>query len=241
MRVASFNILHGRSPHDGAVDAARFADAVRALDADVLGLQEVDRAQPRSHRLDLTAVAAEAMGATDARFVPALTGTPGEGWRPARTGDDPQAPAYGVALVSRLPVESWATVRLPPLPIRRPRDEPRVAVGATVAGVSVFTTHLSFLPPWNRVQLRRLLVTLRGLHGPQVLTGDLNINGALPRALREWRPLVVAPTFPADDPRVQLDHVLARRFAPTVVRAQVLQLPLSDHRAVVVDLDLDAS
>lgn len=239
MRIASFNILHGRSLVDGAVDPERLRDAVLRLDADVLGLQEVDRCQHRSHLLDLTAVAAAAMGAVESRFVPALVGTPGEGWRPARRDDDPTVPAYGIALLSRRPVQSWTTVRLPPLPVRRPHDEPRVAVGASVDGITVFTTHLSFLPPWNRVQLSRLLLTLRGLKGPQMLTGDLNIEGALPRLLRGWTPLVTGPTFPSDEPRVQLDHVLARRFTPTVVRTDIVSLPLSDHRAVVVDLDIE--
>ena len=62
MRVASFNILNGRSLADGEVDAGRLRDAAKLLDADVLGLQEVDRDQPRSHRLDLTAEVAAAMG-----------------------------------------------------------------------------------------------------------------------------------------------------------------------------------
>ncbi len=39
MRLATFNILHGRSLVDGRVDVARFADAVRGSDADVLALQ----------------------------------------------------------------------------------------------------------------------------------------------------------------------------------------------------------
>ena len=238
MRVASFNILHGRSTLDGIVDADRLREAVHKLDADVLGLQEVDRAQPRSHGLDLTAIAAEAMGAVDARFVPALVGTPGEGWRPARRDEDLAAPAYGIALLSRRPVQSWVTTRLPALPLRRPRDEPRVAVGAAIGGVTIFNTHLSFLPPWNRVQLLSLLRTLRGLHGPQVLTGDLNIGGRLPRMLREWTPTFEALTFPAEAPRRQLDHVLVRRCTPTVRAVEVLELALSDHRAVVVDLDL---
>ncbi len=65
MRLATFNVLHGRSLADDRVDRERFAEAIASLDADVLALQEVDRGQERSHRLDLTAVAAEAMGATD--------------------------------------------------------------------------------------------------------------------------------------------------------------------------------
>jgi endonuclease/exonuclease/phosphatase family metal-dependent hydrolase len=237
VRVASFNILHGRSTVDGVVDPARLADAVRSLDADVLGLQEVDRAQPRSLRLDLTDVAAEAMGAVDARFVPALVGTAGEAWRPARGDEDPSVPAYGIALLSRLPVRSWVTVRLPALPLPRLHDEPRVAVGADLGDVTVLTTHLSFLPPWNRVQLCRLLLALRRVPGAQLLTGDLNIRGRLPVLLRGWTQLVDEPTFPAPVPRVQLDHVLARGFSATLRAASVVEMPLSDHRAVVVDLD----
>ena len=86
----------------------------------MLGLQEVDRGQSRSNGLDLTALAAEAMGAKEARFVPALTGTPGEGWHPPRPSDPDDGPAYGNALLSRLPVHSWTTVRLPALPVARP-------------------------------------------------------------------------------------------------------------------------
>ena len=99
MRLATFNVLHGRAPDGGRVDLGRFADAVRTLDADVLALQEVDRAQPRSGTADLTAVAAEAGGYEAARFVPALQGQPGS-WR-AATDDVEDGSAYGVALLSR--------------------------------------------------------------------------------------------------------------------------------------------
>ena len=61
MRVGTFNILHGRRP-GGEVDVDAFADCIRALDVDLLALQEVDVDQPRSGRADLTAVAADAMG-----------------------------------------------------------------------------------------------------------------------------------------------------------------------------------
>ncbi|MGK5523302.1 endonuclease/exonuclease/phosphatase family protein, partial [Micromonospora sp. URMC 107] len=55
MRLATFNLLHGRSLADGLVDPDRLTAAVTALDADVLALQEVDRDQSRSGKLDLTA------------------------------------------------------------------------------------------------------------------------------------------------------------------------------------------
>lgn len=76
MRLATFNLLHGRSLTDGLVDPDRLADAVHALDADVLALQEVDRDQSRSGHLDLTAIAARALDAPHHRFAAAVVGTP---------------------------------------------------------------------------------------------------------------------------------------------------------------------
>src|SRR3954467_132201 len=97
VRIATFNILHGRSPVDDQVDPGRFAEAVRLLDADVLCLQKVDRNQPRSAPADLPSAAAEVMGARDHRFVAALSGTPGATWLAATGDEQPDAAAYGIA------------------------------------------------------------------------------------------------------------------------------------------------
>src|SRR3954471_17087789 len=112
MRLASFNLLHGMSLSHGRVESQQICSAVAALDADVLALQEVDRNQPRSGGLDLTALAADALGAPDRHFAPALIGTPGLAWRAAEDDAAAGAAAYGIALVSRVPVERWATIRL---------------------------------------------------------------------------------------------------------------------------------
>ena len=117
LRVATWNILNGTSLLDGRVDAGRLREAAASLRASALGLQEVDRGQPRSGGLDLVAEVAAGTGAAAARFVPALIGTPGGRWRPALDGDaepgdvpDGRAvssePEYGVGLVSAFPVRS---------------------------------------------------------------------------------------------------------------------------------------
>ena len=103
MRLATFNILHGRAVTDQRVDLDRLAAAIKVLDADILALQEVDRDQPRSHGADLTAVAAEAMGAVAHRFVAALAGTPGATWMAATEEDVPGTATYGISLLSRYP------------------------------------------------------------------------------------------------------------------------------------------
>src|SRR4051794_9225975 len=192
VRIATFNILHGRSMEDGHVDVDRLAVAVKTLDADVLGLQEVDRDQPRSLGADLTAVAAEAMGAVDQQFVAALSGTPGGTWMAATGDEQPGSASYGIALLSRYPVVSWRVVRLPALragvPMwfkgsRRPvwvRDEPRVAVAAVLDGpfgeFTVCNTHLSFIPGWSALQLSRLVRSLTGTREPLAVIGDLNME-----------------------------------------------------------------
>lgn len=251
MRVATFNILHGRSPADDRVDIERFAAAVKSLDADVLALQEVDRNQPRSANADLTAVAAEAMGAVEHRFVAALSGSPGATWMAATGDEQPDEAAYGIALLSRCPVSSWEVVRLASTPTRVPmwfhgsrrpvlvRDEPRVAVAARVEGpqgeLTVVNAHLSFVSWWGRHQLRTVMSSLEDVD-PLLLVGDLNMSLARARAITALTPLVDQPTFPAHDPREQLDHLLARGDVGRVVAWEVPDLPLSDHRAITVDL-----
>jgi endonuclease/exonuclease/phosphatase family metal-dependent hydrolase len=250
VRIATFNILHGRSTEDGRVDVDRLAAAVKSLDADVLGLQEVDRDQPRSSGADLTTVAAEAMGADEHQFVAALSGTPGGTWMAATGDEQPGSASYGIALLSRYPVVSWRVVRLPPLRARVPMwstwtrrafvagDEPRVAVAAVLEGpfgqFTVCNTHLSFIPGWNGVQLRRLVRSLAGTREPLAVIGDLNMEQRQAARTSGLRPIGSAATFPAAHPRRQIDHVLVRGGLRATGPAEAVQLPLSDHRALVV-------
>jgi endonuclease/exonuclease/phosphatase family metal-dependent hydrolase len=94
LRVATWNCMGGRSLADGSVDPRLLVEAVQALDADVLALQEVDRDQPRSGGVDQTAVAAAALGARAPGTDPvAALGARAPGTDPA-TADD-EAPVAG--------------------------------------------------------------------------------------------------------------------------------------------------
>jgi endonuclease/exonuclease/phosphatase family metal-dependent hydrolase len=252
IRMVTFNILHGRSVHDGAVHTDRLVDSIKQLEADILALQEVDLDQPRSGKADLTAVAAEAMGAVSHRFVAALNGTPGATWMAATGREQPGTAAYGIALLSRFLAESWQVVHLPRIPARFPmylpgprrvmvvHEEPRAAMISTIdtplGPLTFANTHLSFVPGWNRMQLRRLIRDLRGFPGPRVLMGDLNMNPPSPRRWTGMRPLGEAPTFPADGPCHQLDHILTDDPTLRVDGCSAPRLPVSDHRALVVDV-----
>ena len=174
MRLATFNLLHGRSLTDGLVDPDRLTAAVTDLDADVLALQEVDRDQTRSGRLDLTAVAARALHADHHRFAAAVVGTPGEQFRPLTHDDDGHGePLYGIGLVSRYPVRSWQVTRLRPAPVRSPiyvpgpggglvllRDEPRVVLAAVFINVLGIVSPIFVMNVYDRILPNKAVASL---------------------------------------------------------------------------------
>jgi endonuclease/exonuclease/phosphatase family metal-dependent hydrolase len=261
-------------------DDQALRSAIATLDADVLGLQEIDVHQPRSGMAHQVRAAADAMDAEHWRFAPAVVGTPGEhGWRPAgtalehasgtrsatagRTGSstevDRMGPLYGVGLVSRRPVIEWRTRRFDAAPwslpllipgdprprILRVPDEPRAAIAAVIEGdthpFTVVTTHLSFVPGYNVRQLRELRRWVADLPRPLFVMGDFNLPGSLPRRITGFVPLFRGATYPSMKPRVQLDHVLADGLTQAqlaTASGQVHLLPVSDHAAVTVDVDV---
>jgi endonuclease/exonuclease/phosphatase family metal-dependent hydrolase len=265
IRLVTFNVHHGVGD-DGRVDAERLAQAVAAFDPDVVALQEVDRGQDRSDRVEVLRAVADAVGARETRFVPSLTGQVdlpralGDAGAPdvaglVRTwagrrrgrGDESRPPAYGIALLSRHPLRTSRRVRLPaasPFVAGRQLgpDEPRAALAAVAdtpdGPLTVVCTHLSSWRRWNRVQLLWLRRHLRAAPRPLVLMGDLNIRGLLAASVTGWRELVHVPTYPAARPFLQLDHVLADGDVEAAGPARALDLGQSDHRAIVVDVVL---
>ena len=248
LRVATWNVRTCRTRDPDRVDLERTAAMLRSIDADLVALQEVDRQQERSGGADQARALGELLG-MDWWFCPALLGpaTDPARWRAADPGRDPGGSAYGVALLSRLPVGSVACEALPH---PQGRGEPRVALiaRARVDGrpLSLAATHLSFVPRNGVRQLRWLQRRLEREVAPRLLLGDLNLWLPVVRLVSRhgWRPLARGRTYPNLPPGgvarpVQIDHVLAsgggRRLRPLASR--VAAGPISDHRALVVDLE----
>ena len=94
------------------------------------------------------------------------------------------------------------------------------------------------MPGWNRWQLSRLRRDLTAFTGPLVLMGDLNMTPPTPASVTGYRTLAAADTFPVQVPDRQLDHVLLRGEIGAVTATESRAMPLSDHRALLVDIDL---
>jgi endonuclease/exonuclease/phosphatase family metal-dependent hydrolase len=250
LRVATWNVrtCRTRDPDPDRVDLGTTAAILRSIDADLVALQEIDREQERSGGADQARALGELLGMRW-WYRPALLGylnDPGA-WRRPAPREDPGGPAYGIALLSRVEPESVTPV---PLPHPEGRGEPRVALIARIAlgggPLSVAATHLSFVPRSSIRQLRWLQRRLEAGPAPRLLVGDLNLWLPMVRAAsrRGWRPLARGHTFPNRPPgsarsSVQIDHVLASGDDRLRVRrSRVAAGPISDHRALVVDLEV---
>ncbi|HLS14621.1 MAG TPA: endonuclease/exonuclease/phosphatase family protein [Beutenbergiaceae bacterium] len=248
VRVLTANIQSGRSASGKRTTEAELAAAFAGIRTDVAALQEVDRRQPRSGRIDQLPIIADALGLEHYRFAAALAGD--VRWRrsAARPIGQHPGPAYGVALASRYPIIAWFATRLPQairrLPMwseGRPRwwvHEPRVALAAVLdtpgGRIAVGNTHLSLLPMVARQQLRTVLANTADLAGRAIVAGDFNLPaGTVGYVAPDWH-MPRALTFPADFPARQIDHILVRGGTAHHPRAH--RLPISDHRAMSAEV-----
>jgi len=112
--------------NDLAADQQKLGEAIQAIGADVIGIQEVDEQLTRSGKVSQTAVVAEAMNTQQWAFAPVMVGAPGEKWRKLNwldttiiTTDNVESNRqsnldgnYGIGIVSKIPVKHWDRLEL---------------------------------------------------------------------------------------------------------------------------------
>ncbi|AKF10731.1 endonuclease/exonuclease/phosphatase family protein [Sandaracinus amylolyticus] len=234
LRVMTYN-THGCVGTDGVRALERIADVLRACDADVIGLQEIDVGRTRSGGLDQAEAIAVRLGMSHV-FGAALYDGRGH---------------YGNAVLSRHPIEH---VRTEKLPTWRAVSEPRCFVHTRVAApggeLDVVVTHFGLGPIERMGQARHVAAEIERTSSPHtVLLGDFNcgrgsiayrrLTTSLADAQQLGRPGYVCATYPSWRPILRIDHVLVGAGLE-VLAAEVpnkgLVREASDHLPVVVSV-----
>ncbi len=231
VRVVSYNIKHGRG-NDDVVNLERTAGVLRALSPDIVGLQEVDDLATRSGGVPQAAHLGRALGLHDAfgRFM------------------DFQGGAYGMAILTRYPIVSTHSVRLPD------GNEPRVALAVEVElpgarRLTIVNVHFDWVRDdgFRFAQAEALTRYLDALRTPYILLGDFNdvpesrtLGLFRARATEAAKPANDRFTFSSTAPAREIDFIFfAPKDAFVAQQVRVIDEPLvSDHRPVVATLRL---
>ncbi len=232
IRVATYNIKHGRGM-DGTLDLERTATTLESLGADIIALQEVDDQARRSGGVDQALWLAKRldMHAAFGAFM------------------DFQGGRYGLAILSRRPIQSHESWRLPD------GHEPRVALATRIRTdsgkvITAIAVHFDWVRDdgFRYLQALETIRRIEALETAWIVFGDFNdVPGS--RTMKAFRKLGrdakkpddSAATFPADQPTIEIDYILTGPPSAWVpASASVIpESSASDHRPVMSDLFLE--
>lgn len=243
LRVATYNV-HGCVGADGVRSEQRIARVIEEMEADVVGLQELDHGRARSARIDQAGAIAEQLG-WHRYFHPAM-----------RHSEE----LYGDAIVSRHPIAVRRAAELPGSGVWYCREK-RGAIWAeidTPAGaLQIINTHLGLGRGERLAQIRSLTgeewLGALPKEGATILLGDFNCvplsptYALLTRHLQDARTLVeprrACRTFPTRAPLITVDYIFVNRaVAPrclAVHRSSLADIA-SDHYPLVGDFTIRA-
>ena len=240
-------------------------DVAKHFQPDFISLQEVDYLQPRSGNINQTKLISESMGLKYWYYLPALLGTPGSRWQKIKnlepgiisqnTNNPSPNTSYGIGFATSVPIKKIYTKALGRSIIGMPllipkengkgarfiyvKDEPRVALIAELEnGLTIATTHLSFVPFVNVFQLNRLIIALKKLSGVPVLVGDLNLPANIPSKLSGFKSVISQSTYPSWKPKIQFDYIMvANNQEVQASPLSTIKPDISDHVPIGAELN----
>ncbi len=236
IKVLSYNIHHANPPSKpDTIDLDAIAQVIIQASPDVVALQEIDVNTGRSGPYNQAEELAKRTG-MQFFFAKAI---------------DYDGGAYGIAILSRYPLQNKQQYALPSNPDTG--GEPRVLATADIQLpnqqiITFACTHLDAQKdPENRLmQIRKINELVQELKHPLIIAGDLNAvaDSEVIRLLDEnfTRTCDTChPTIPADHPTKAIDFIAYRpKDSFEVPKYQVIQSPYaSDHAPVESVLRLD--
>ncbi len=220
--IGSYNIRHGNG-NDQKLDLKRTGEVIASMDCDIVGLQEVDFRAERSGNVNQIASLGRQlhMYGDFSKFM------------------DFQGGEYGIAVLSRLPVQdSWSI----PLP---EGGEPRSAAAMRFLTrdhrpVTAIALHFDWVEDDNArfAQARALVSAIGEIAGPVLLIGDFN-DTPESRTMALFREIGLicdesSATWPSVNPDKRIDYIVAiPKHRWEVVDSKVIpETMASDHRPI---------
>lgn len=237
IKVMTFNIHHGKGM-DKKANLSRIAEVIDICNADIIGLNEVDKHfSKRSLYEDQAGWLAKQLK-MDYAFSPSIS-------KPAKSLTEIRQ--YGNALLSRFPIISKKSHRINEI---SGVIEGRSLLDATIQiknqPIQINVTHLSLNPFLQRKQTDFILSHYHKNSNPIILMGDLNMRPGS----KGWRKLAeefqdawhlkgedAGCTYPSSRPRSRLDYIFASRDFKVIDAKVVAKMPnASDHLPLSVTL-----
>ena len=233
LRVMTYNI-HVGVGMDKKLDLQRIANVINSEHPDLVGLQEVDRVVKRTEGKDEIAELAK-LTAMNYAFAHNL---------------DYQGGQYGVAILSRFPIQATDHRKYENLREAERRGMIRVEIEFAGRVINFVTTHLDYQFADGRVfETEQLLRFLESVKGPLIVAGDFNdepVGDAyklmLTRFQDAWtgaKAKEAGLSYPADKPAKRIDYVFTRQSDRIRAKqAWLVSTLASDHLPVVTDLEI---
>jgi endonuclease/exonuclease/phosphatase family metal-dependent hydrolase len=223
MRILTYNLQegYGKTGEKSYVQQLR---AIRAVEADIVGIEETDTARLAGGNSDLVRFLADELGMYS--------------WY----GPNPASGTFGVALLSRFPIQDARTFFMPS------RGEQTAAIDARIiAKGKTFHVLVTHLDNDGALPQQRLVVesAARGTEGAAIAIamGDFNFSPSTEQyrvttaALEDaWAQCAVRQVDPgAPDPADRIDHIFLSKNT-RVTRARYLPEGPSDHPAMFAEI-----
>jgi endonuclease/exonuclease/phosphatase family metal-dependent hydrolase len=227
IRVITYNIHHGVGL-DEKLDLARIAALIKAEDADLVALQEVDRGVERTAKRDLPAELAELTG-MKVYFGPNIRYQGGD---------------YGNAVLTKFPIKQAKNSPLTMVGKGEQRGVIQLVLDVRGTDVLFMDTHLdSRREEAERTRSAGELVQLIAAAGqmPVMVCGDFNTVPATPAhvkmktALADTWELIGQEsglTSPTENPRRRIDYLWISTATIELLQVKVLRSNASDHLPV---------
>lgn len=236
VNVMSYNIYHGVGL-DGELDLERIAKVIQDADADIIGIQEVDRFYgDRSDFQDQTKELAKLLG-YDYVYGANLNLDPAEGQEENRQ--------YGTGILSKYPIIDSENIFLSSFGNEQ-RGLLRTTINVRGVHVNFYNTHLGLNASERTAQVEEIIEEKSSFGGPSVLVGDLNAephSDEFQLLLNEgnfidtFADVENSATFPVLESNKRIDYILTSPFIE-FNNQDVIYTEASDHLPVVTELTI---